>query len=249
MIADEKNMSPEEKKKYLEELRKQLDPEILKKMAGHMGGGDAGAALASMGSLPAEDNIPSSGSSTASSKFSTPSDIMKERRAMQFQERVAQRKREMELQETTHSEEETSLPVKALIYSSTEIWARIVDNQLKSVGLSETRCFYEFQMLIRHLIECYNNNCLDTILVAVALKDAKGFVHSWNRLTLEQENSNKLAFLKQVPFVVVVESQKQIPDNQWHIHSQDHILSLTDDLDTNQEKIKRLIVSNHNNNQ
>ncbi len=238
MIPDEKNMSPEEKKRYLEKLRKQLDPEILKKMAGHMGGA----------SVSDEGSSSSVSSSGVSGKFSTPADRIKERKAMQFQERVSQRKRVMEMQNTEINKEEPKIEQKALIYSSTEIWTRIVENQLKSIGFTETKSFYEFQSLLRFLIECYNKKCLDKIIIAVALKETKGFVFSWTKLIQQQESEKKLEFLKMVPFIMIVESQKQIPDDYWQLLNHDHILSLTDDVDMNKEKMERLILSFKENN-
>lgn len=237
MDEDVKNMSEEEKKQYLEELRKQLDPEILSRMADYMGAGPVVGA----NSIPS-DNSTSTASPRSIRSFSTPSDIMKDRRATKFQERVAQRKREMELAEIKSKSEEPKIIRKVAILSSTEIWTRIVENQFKTLDFNEIHTFYDFHSLIKFLVECYSKGCLDELAIAIAVKEMVGFLFSWKKLRNGDAEENKLKFLENVPYFFIIESQKQIQEHRMEALDPDQIISLTDDTEVNKEKIARVMM-------
>ncbi len=240
MDDDVKNMSEEEKRQYLEELRKQLDPNILSKMANYMGAGPA----VDTGSMPSESSNSSSGSVSSGNRrsFSTPSDNIKDRRAMQFQERVAQRKREMELAEMGRKSEKPKIIRKAAILSSTEIWTRIVENQFKLLEFNDIHTFYDFHSLIKFLVECYNKGCIDHLVIGIAVKEMIGFLFSWKKLRNGDAAENKLKFLECIPYFFIIESQKQIQEHRMEALDPDQIISLTDDSDINKEKISRVMV-------
>ena len=239
MEKDVENMSEEEKKKYLEDLRKELDPEILSKMAEHMGAGP----VMDAGSIPSTGNTGSSSAGGSKRSYSTPADEMKERRAMRFQERVAQRKREMEIAATEQQSEEPQIDRKVAVLSSTEIWSRIVENQFKSLNFNQIQTFYDFHSLIKFLVDCFNKGCMDDLVIAIAVKEMNGFSYLWKKLRSESNAENRLKFLDYIPYFVIIESQKQVQDNnKMDAINPDQILSLTDDVETNKEKIARIMM-------
>jgi hypothetical protein len=125
------DMDPEEKKRQLEELRKELDPEMLSKMASYLGG-DGG----------------NSGSSDVRSGGSA-ADFIRDKQAARFQERVARRKQEGLEILTAESQVKETKPVA--VFCRNVLWARIVETQLKNMGFFEAEIFSDFGDLIRFL--------------------------------------------------------------------------------------------------
>jgi len=223
----------EAKKKYLEELKKQVDPQILSKMADYLGSGDQGAG----GGIDVGPPGPSSGS---------PADLIRERRAMQFQERVARRKRESQSDDTPQQSKEQLLAQKynVLIFSSTEIWTRIIESQFKVLGFGGSMIFAEFDGLIRHIMEGLREGTLKDFVVAVAMKEIRHFLLSWGKIREGLEGHTKktvLDNLDNIIYFLVVESPRQVQDQLAKIIGEDRILCLTDDLAVNKEKTEDVL--------
>ena len=222
----------EAKKKYLEELKKQIDPQILSKMADYLGSGNqstTGSVDVGLG--------PSNG---------TPADIIRERRALEFQERVARRKRESQSEDVPQQSKEQLLAQKynVLIFSGTEIWTRIIENQFKVLGFGGSMIFTEFDGLIRHIMEGLRDGTLKDFVVAVAMKEIRHFLLSWSRIREGLEGHTKkmvLDKLDKIIYFLVVESPRQIQDQLAKIIGEDRILCLTDDLAVNKEKTEDVL--------
>ena len=180
----------EAKKKYLEELKKQVDPQMLSKMADYLGAGNQGAA----GGIDVGPG-PSSGS---------PADLIRERRAMQFQERVARRKRESQVEDVPQQIKEQLLAQKytVLIFSSTEIWTRIVESQFKVLGFGGSMIFTEFDGLIRHIMEGLRDGTLKDFVVAVAMKEIRYFLLSWSKIREGLEDHTKKTVLDNLDNII-----------------------------------------------
>lgn len=221
----------EAKKKYLEELRKQVDPEILSKMANYLGKGDE-VGNASIGGALANQGQPIT-------SLDSKADLMRDRRAQQFKERVAARKR-ASLGGDTSQEDKKPVEERTIhILSSTAIWSRIINNQFRKLGFTGALVFAEFELLIRHIIENLQDGMKEKFTVAVALKEIRHFLLSWEGLKKSIAEQNKDSFLDSIVFFLVVESLKQIQGQLIQIVGVDRIINLSDELVLNKEKIER----------
>ena len=216
----------EAKKKYLEELRKQIDPEILAKMADHLG--------ATTDSAPPA-RPPASSTNAA--------DLIRERRALQFQERIARKKREIMTEGEGGATKEEAEPFKqtVLILSGTEIWTRIVDSQFKALGFTRSESFAEFVDLVRHLMGNIKDGGDASFVVAVAFQEIRNFIYSWESLRSKREEQQSVSVLDDVPFFLVVESPRQVQPNLEKVYGPDRFLCITDEPELNREKVGRAI--------
>jgi len=224
----------EEKRKKLEELRKELDPEILSKMAKYLGGDEA-AAAASIGTGavkssagPADTLIPKSAAEKS-----------RERRAMRFQERMAKKRREngtyIEVPQNRNSNIQFERPV--YIFSSLDIWAKIIDSQFKLLGYQESLVFSSFSSLIKEILNSHKENKEKIFYVAVAFQDIKSFIMGWQNLKNMALSEEALKFLEGIHVFYVVESMKQIGDRFISMYGSDKIIAITDEPDENRAKV------------
>lgn len=226
----------EEKRKYLEELRKQIDPEILSKMANYLGNdGDGAVASVGMAGNPSSESAQSSFASSAADK-------LRERRAMQFQERVARRKRQdvVEQPDVQGAPDEKK---EILVYANNDLWGRIIENQFKQVGFSASHVFTDFPSLIRRLLEWSKEKRDAKVAVAVAFQEIASFLHAWEHLRRESEQQPQFAFLHDICYFFVAEYKKQIQEALIERIGNDRIICITDEINTNREKIERTMIS------
>jgi len=220
----------EEKRKYLEDLKKQIDPSILEKMAQHLGkDGDDGAAAHSSGSV-------SAGSSTIS-RPSSPADKIRERKASAFQRKVAERKR----QEMMPPEKKNEARRVLLIYSHNEFWSRIAESQFKSMGFQEAESHYAFDQLVRGVFNKIGKG-EKNIMVAVSLTRIATFMKGWRQLQEQMTAQGKPNILEQVKFMLVVESMKQVPEEVLPVIGLERVIDLTAENQVNREKIGKLTI-------
>ena len=217
----------EAKKKYLEELRKQVDPEVLAKMADYLGAGDVSTDISSEGSMDSA------------------ADAIRQRREQKFQEKVAQKKRESQMDGATQKAEDPFARRTLLILSGTEIWSRIVDSQFRLLGFTDSEIFNEFDELIRYVVESLKSGISNDFVVAVALKDIRHFLLSWGRIREGLIEQQKELFLDDIAYFLVVESPKQVQNQIVRIIGENHIICLRDELDLNRQKIERGIALVH----
>jgi|GEM_PF-1742628 len=228
----------EEKKKRLEELRKELDPEILSKMAKYLGGDEA-AAVASVGA--AGNNTNSTPEITGSSTKNL-ADISRERRAMKFQERMARRKREASESGVpagkTGNTPEIGRPI--YIFSTLDIWTKIIDSQFRLLGYSESFHFSSFSNLIKEILRKHKENSETIFDIAVAFQDIKLFIYSWQELRQNSLSEDAEKFLDSIHLFFVVETMRQVTDKFISVYGVDSIISITDDLNDNKVKIANM---------
>ena len=219
----------EEKKKYLEELRKQIDPDVLAKMANYLGTGDVASTDSAVGaSMPI-----STGDSTA--------DLIRDRRASEFQEKVARRKRESQPDVVPQENTNKFADWTVLVFSSTDIWSRIVESQFKMLGFNNSDIFSDFDDLIRHIIDLLKNESTKQIVVAVAMKEIRTFLISWDKIRKNLKEKEKHHFIDDVIYFLVAESPKQVQEQLFNIIGEDRIICLTDDLPLNKEKVEKVV--------
>ncbi len=228
----------EEKRKYLDELKKQIDPEVLSKMAKHLGGNE-GAALHAQN---AHQSVEPSGIVTSDISESS-SDSMRDRKAREFMNRVARRKREEQMQDFMKKEEDV-IPRKLLVLSKSAIWSRIVESQFKTMGFNEAESLKDFQSLIRRIFEIDDKKEKIILALAISLGGISSFLQSWNKLLEEMKNQNIKNELDHVEYFVVIESRKQVTDTVAGIFGNNKIIELTDDVENNKEKIN-LVLAPH----
>lgn len=227
----------EEKRKYLEELRRQIDPEILRKMAEHLGSGgdeDAAAFSALHGDSGA---VSSTGGGASVFGPSSPADKIRERRASAFQRKVAERKREGQV---TAVEKKDEPKRTLLIYSHKEFWSRIAESQFKNLGFPETQSFYDFETLVRTLFECMGQSDA-TVSIAVSVVRAVPFLKGWHRLKEQMAAQDRADILEPVQYLLVVESMKQVPEALLPLVGPERIIDLTGEVHENREKIRGLL--------
>ena len=215
----------EEKKQYLDNLKKQVDPEILAKMADYLGDGDDGSGPANV------------------SHVQTPSDsaadLIRKRRAQEFQDRVTRRKRESQGDLLSPNKKDPEEKRTVFILSATGIWSRIVESQFKSLGFADTFLFEDFDALIRHTLDTIQNPGAGKFVIAVALKEIRHFILSWESVRKGLEDQKKESFLDCVVYFLVVESIKQVQDQLVQFIGENRIISITDELSLNKEKVNR----------
>jgi len=215
----------EEKKKHLEDLRKQIDPEVLAKMADYLGNEDGNATASNT-------DFPQSSSDSAA-------DLLRDRRAQQFQERVAKRKRENTLAPNDQEIKAEEQKRTVFILSSTGIWSRIVENQFKSWGFSDTFLFESFDSLFRHILDTLQQDESGKFAVAVALNEIRNFILSWKNIRKGLADQQKSSLLDRVVVFLIVESIKQVQDPLVQIIGENRIISITDEFILNKEKINK----------
>lgn len=221
-----------EKEKYLEELRKELDPEVLLKIMNHLGGEKNGGG-----------NVTQvSGSSAA--------ELIKQRRALRFRERIARKKMENHHHDALQTKEKNSeFERRVLILSSTDIWSRIVDSQFKALGFTHSENFTEFSSLIRYIVEGHNNGTLGLFAVAVALQEIGSFLYGWESLRRGNGEQKRVTFLDEIPYFLVVESPRQVQNQLVTKFGAEHIICLTDDPEVNREKVENAMTNYKPNNE
>lgn len=225
----------EEKRKYLEELKKQIDPEVLSKMANYLGNdGDGAAVSTGLGGSTSYGSV-GSGATTAA-------DRIRERRAMQFQERVARRKRENIDQVATKEPAELK---EVLIFASNDLWSRIIENQFRNIGFTGMHAYTEFSLLMKHLLEWSAGDDRCKLVVAVAFQDIGAFLHPWEHLRRESEQQPQFSFLHNIHYFIVVEYLKQIQEALVGRLGNDHIICITDEVDINREKVERSLIASN----
>ena len=225
----------EEKRKYLEELKKQIDPEILSKMANYLGSSGDGDVVSTGGGSGLGATTALSGSSGSAA------DMIRERRAMQFQERVARRKRENIVEQIVEKE-----PVEQkniLIFASNDLWSRIVENQFRNIGFTGSQTFTDFSSLIKYLLEWSNEENPNKLAVGVAFQDLGSFLHAWEHLRRESEQQPQFKFLHNICYFIVVEYLKQIQEALVDRLGHDRIICITDEVDDNREKVERSMIA------
>lgn len=217
----------EEKKKYLEELRKQVDPEVLAKMADYLGAGDGST-----------HTSPDGSSDSAA-------EAIRQRREQKFQERVARKKRESQMHGVTRKVEDPLANRTLLILSGTEIWSRIVESQFRLLGFPNSEVFTEFNDLIRYVMEALKDGTSKDFIVAVALREIRQFLFSWGSIREGLIGQQKEPFVDDIAYFLVVESPKQVQAQLVRIIGENYIICLTDELDLNRQKIERGIALVH----
>ena len=202
----------EAKRKYLEDLRRQIDPEVLRKMAEHLGaGGD-------------EDAAAFSALQGGGRAASAPSDEGGGRRDI-FGLFVARRiefgkgapwhfsagwpSAKPRIKGFIEKKEEPRRSL--LIYSHKEFWSRIAESQFKNLGFTEVQSFYDFESLVRGLFDGMGQSDVPVYL-AVSIIRAVSFLKGWNRLKEQMDAQDKSDILEPVEYMLVVESAKQVPD-------------------------------------
>lgn len=207
----------ESKKRELEELRKQIDPKILEKMAGYLGndGGSGG--------------------------MSAPANGGGGYKVDKFQERILQRKKQMQLAE---NEKAVQLPQPeriVYVYSTQDIWTRIIESQFKSFGFQTIEICQDFSSVIRGVYECSHSKKRVDFAIAVALNNVPQFVQSFETLRLQSETPKEKEFIDTIPFFFLVESYKQLQETLLQHYGYKHILQLTDNVQKNQNKVIALL--------
>jgi len=221
-----------EKKRKLEELKKQIDPAVLAKMADYMGADSGGSAVeSSSGSFP-------SGSGEGGSGLG---DKMKNRRASQFQERMARKKQESIIQDGNSSTKSDKPNRKLYVLSHNDIWSRIVVSQFKLFDYYYSEVFNDFASLVRSLLHDKAEKQDAECSIAVSLKMLNIFLPSWQKLKQNMEVQGKGEILKRVHYFLAVESIKILPDKVLDILGQAKIICLTDEIEDNKMKIKTIV--------
>ena len=211
----------EEERKYLNELKKQINPEVLQKMAEYLG--DSGSKSRKRSS----DSAPSSPSTL---------NTLAEKRAASFQERVKQRKIQASMANFSPKEEEPKIRGCIIIYSTTSIWMRILQNLFSSIGFQEIHCVDSFKELVYFLLQdCHGKECLFSI--AVNSRDISKFLISWENLKRSEFDPSLYLFLDQIKYFCVVESTEQAMPALNELIGSERILLVKDSIEANRTKM------------
>ena len=219
------DMTPEEKNRKLEELRKELDPDVLSKMADYLGGGG------------------NDGSSNQ--RMSGSVDTIRDKQAARFQERVAMRKLENQKSEAAESKLKDLKTV--MVFCRNEFWARIVGTQFKNLGFFEPVIFSEFGNLVRALGGSGGEDSMDPCAVVLPYQEFEYFLPLWETLRQRDAEKKLLPKIHAIPFLVVVESEKQISAELDNKIGAERIINLMDNVTLNLEKIARAALMQNGN--
>ena len=153
---------------------------------------------------------------------------------------MARRKRETTLTEPIVKKDTAFENNTVLILSGTEIWSRIIDTQFKSVGYPSSIIFKDFSALIRHIMEQLHVENPPVFSVAVGFKEIKSFLTSWELLRKEMIEKQMKSILDHIPFFMILESSRQVPEVFVKTIGEDRVIYLTDDTPLNREKVLRV---------
>jgi len=213
----------EVKKKYLQDLHKQIDPAVLEKMVKHFGGGDDGESAPT----PAPSSAP------------TAVEMIRQRRLTNFHETLARRKME-DLAVSLKKDEKPKVNRTIFILSDHKIWMKILQNKFTSFGFNRVKSFTNLASLIRFILNGMSSKGLGEFAVAVSYKEIAGFVQAWENIK-KVAAEKKIKSLDDVPFFLTVETPKQIDGHIVDKYGFDRFICLSDDVDMNREKIARVM--------
>lgn len=213
----------DEKKRHdLEELKKQINPEVLRKMAEYLGGEQA------------------RGSQTASESPSAIESLM-DKKTTSFQEKVRQRKMQADLEAATRKKE-TPSKIKGcmVVYSTTGIWSRIMQNIFNGMGFRKIHCVDAFRDLIYYLLrDCFGKE--NACSVAVNIRDISKFIIAWENLKRSEFDPSLYLFLDQIKYFCVIESSDQVMPALRELLGDNRILLVKDPVDVNRKKVMTVL--------
>lgn len=221
----------EAKKKYLESLSKQIDPKVLEKMMQHFAGDG------SESPQPESSSIPASSASALSAV-----EQIKKMRNSRFQDMLARMRIENTVADT-HKKEEPIIDWCILILSNLNIWTRIVDNQFKNIGFTQSKYFSDFASLMKYITKSLNEGTLVEFAVAVPLQEISDFIKAWEYLKRGIKVEQKMQFLDDIPFFFIVESPRQINEKLVARYGIDRFICLSDDTNINSEKVENILTA------
>ena len=230
----------DDKKKRLEELRKELDPSILSKMANYLGGEEASALSAlDMKGAPPKGGAVDSGSYVSKSA----ADKIRDRRARRFQEKIAQKKRaaRMNIESSGAVQNEFSFDRPVYIFCTTDIWTKIIDSQFKVLGYKDAVPFSSFSGLMETILASHSKKPDRIFDIAVAFQDVKAFILGWHKIQKRQLSDEAQSFLESINLFFVVESMKQASEKFISVYGSDSVISITDDVAENRVKVITMV--------
>lgn len=146
----------EAKKKELEELRKQIDPEVLKRVADAMGGGDTAAAAGATGGGGDETSAPAPPARTGGGGS-----------LADLKARIARRERELD-QEEKKVPEKTNLLF--IVYSPTHFRAKQLGGYLNRMMFSNVQLCSKPQDFVKAMLVAGNDPNIERVAIAVHLE-------------------------------------------------------------------------------
>lgn len=189
----------EAKKKELERLRSQIDPEVLKRVAAAMGedpsaamvgsGGGGGAAT----SAPSKSAPPPSGGSSGSL-----SDL-----------KARIRRREKELDSEKKSVKDEKIPAYFIVYDNSHFRARQFVGFLQRAGFNNISAASEPQEFVKSLIVVANNANVEQKVIVVAIDAYNGLMDLMNTEAMKQVK-DKLPGLANTPIFTMINADSAV---------------------------------------
>ncbi len=214
------------KRKYLDELRKQIDPDVLAKMADYLGA-DGDAVEAATQEMP---------------RFSTTAQSIREKHETLSRKRLNQNRpssaKWLESQNQQNESEQKSL---LIILSSTGIWTRIIVSQFSQWGFSASKSFSEFASMMLYVLNGMNEGLVSDFSIAVGIRDVSQFLIGWENLKRGDVGERVKAFLDSIQVFFIVESTEHVNPLLIKYHGPEHIIYLRDDASINAEKVKSVM--------
>lgn len=206
----------EAKKKELEEIKKQIDPEVLKRVAESMGGPST-AQGGESGSAPPP--IPSSGGAQLSD----------------LKRRIQRREKEI-------STEQDTAPKKIqsgfVIYDPSHFRAKQIGGFFNRMGFSNIALTSDPSLFVRSVISYLNNQHVEKTGIAVFAEDYGAFYALIMSEALK-DLREKLPQLIELPVFLVVETTKAPPPPSGI--SEEAMLSLNGNPEANARKVKKFM--------
>jgi hypothetical protein len=193
----------EAKRKELEELRKKIDPEVLKRVAESMGGSEAGAVAG------ATSGGGGGGDTSAPAKpRSRPAGGGAGGGLADLKKRIQRRERELDKQE---EEKPETKPVVFVVYAPSHFRAKQLGGYLNRVGFNHVVLCSEPQEFIKNLINTLNDGNVERVAIAVH-RDIYPGLTALLRTPEMQQVMSKLPKLAEAPtFAVIEENEEQAP--------------------------------------
>ncbi|MFH0882954.1 MAG: hypothetical protein V2A56_08205 [bacterium] len=179
----------EQKKKELDELRKKIDPEVLKRVAESMGAGESGAAAAAMSS----NDVDVSGRAPASS--SGLSDL---------KARIRRREKELDAEEKKQPETKNAVFV---VYAPTHFRAKTLGGYVQRMGFPHVVLCNEPQDFVKSLLHTLNDANVKNVAMVV-YDDYYAGVQALLNTPEMQTVMEKLPKLNDTPIFAVLEENR-----------------------------------------
>lgn len=147
----------EAKKKELEELRKQINPEVLKRVAEAMGGSDAAAVAGATGGGGGETSAPARGGGGGAGGGSL----------ADLKARIARRERELDQEAKKEPEKKN---VVFVVYSPTHFRAKQLGGYLNRMSFAHVMLCSDPQEFVKSMVIAGNDPSIERVAIAVHLE-------------------------------------------------------------------------------